>query len=311
MKHPLILHIETATDICSVALSKGDHELALIESGQSRSHASLLNTFIRQSLEKAGLTFKDLNAVAISKGPGSYTGLRIGVSTAKGLAYALRIPLLASGTLENMASASLSHSSIQELLNEHGSQLLLCPMLDARRMEVYSAFYTSERKQYREVRADIINEESYRDILENHHVCFFGNGSDKCQEVLKHSRAHFISDVNPSAAHMCEPVWNLFQEGKKEDDSRPFHPVEFSQAKNHHFVPLGYHLIARCDKETYRQEHQDNSKINIEYNRRHRPDRSQDGQDGRPVGNNEEQYCCSQRTGGQRSDGFGVRYRCE
>ena len=108
MTGPLILHIETATDICSVALSEGDRELSLVESGQERSHATLLNSFIRQSLTQAGKELKDLDGIAVSKGPGSYTGLRIGASTAKGLAYGLEIPLLASGTLESMASGSPS-----------------------------------------------------------------------------------------------------------------------------------------------------------------------------------------------------------
>ena len=108
MTEPLILHIETATDICSVALSEGTRQLSLVESGQERSHATLLNSFIRRSVEEAGKKLKDLDAVAVSKGPGSYTGLRIGVSTAKGLAYALEIPLLSTSTLKIMASGALS-----------------------------------------------------------------------------------------------------------------------------------------------------------------------------------------------------------
>lgn len=217
MTDPLILHIETATDICSVALSEGDHQLSLVESGQERSHASLLNSFIRQSVSKAGKTLQDLDAVAVSKGPGSYTGLRIGVSTAKGLAYALEIPLLASGTLKNMAIGSLSHASIKELIIAYSDQLLLCPMLDARRMEVYSGFYSKEGALFRKVMADIINEESYQDILESHHVCFFGNGADKCKPALTHPHAHFIDDIFPSASSMITPVLKQYLEKKFED----------------------------------------------------------------------------------------------
>jgi tRNA threonylcarbamoyladenosine biosynthesis protein TsaB len=217
MSDPLILHIETATDICSVALSEGDRQLSLIESGQERSHASLLNTFIRESLSQAGRSMKDLHAVAVSKGPGSYTGLRIGVSTAKGLAYALEIPLIASGTLVNMASGVLKHVSIKELAGKHGERLLLCPMLDARRMEVYAGFYTLDGKTFREVMADIISEESYRDILESHPVCFYGNGAAKCKAELKHPNAHFLDDIHPSASSMILPVLRKFQKEEFED----------------------------------------------------------------------------------------------
>ena len=229
MSDPLILHIETATDICSVALSEGDQQLSLVESGQERSHARLLNSFIRQSVERAGKTLKDLDAVAVSKGPGSYTGLRIGVSTAKGLAYALEIPLLASGTLRNMAIGSLSLASIKELVSAYGDQLLVCPMLDARRMEVYTGFYTKEGEPYREVMADIINEESYQDILESHHVCFFGFGSDKCKPVLAHPHAHFIDNIFPSASSMITPVLQQFREKKFEDVAyfEPFYLKDF------------------------------------------------------------------------------------
>jgi len=229
MTGPLILHIETATDICSVALSEGDRQLSLIESGQERSHASLLNSFIRQSASQAGKELKDLHGVAVSKGPGSYTGLRIGVSTAKGLAYALEIPLIATGTLESMVSGSPSHTAVRELISSHGDQLLLCPMLDARRMEVYAGFYTSKGDLFRQVSADIIDEESYQKILEEHPVCFFGNGADKCKEVLDHPNAHFIDGINPSAATMIAPALKKYQLEQFEDVAyfEPFYLKDF------------------------------------------------------------------------------------
>ncbi len=229
MTGPLILHIETATDICSVALSEGDQQLSLVESGQERSHARLLNIFIRQAVAEAGKEFKDLDAIAVSKGPGSYTGLRIGVSTAKGLAYALEIPLLASGTLENMASGAVSHTAVRELITIHGELLLLCPMLDARRMEVYAGFYTLKSKLFREVSADIIDEESYRKILESHQVCFFGNGADKCKTVLDHPFAHFIDGINPSSASMIPPILKKYQLKQFEDVAyfEPFYLKDF------------------------------------------------------------------------------------
>jgi len=177
MTKALILHIETATDICSVALSEGDQQISLVESDQERSHARLLNPYIRQVLDEAGHTPGQLDGVAVSKGPGSYTGLRIGVSTAKGLAYALEIPLLASGTLENMAHGAMAHPEVLRLAESHGEGLLLCPMLDARRMEVYAGFYSPDLTTFKQVSADIIEKTSYRDILDEHQVCFFGNGS--------------------------------------------------------------------------------------------------------------------------------------
>jgi len=229
MTDPLILHIETATDICSVALSKGGRQLSLVESGEERSHAKLLNSFIRQAVEQAGHMLKDLHGVAVSKGPGSYTGLRIGVSTAKGLAYALEIPLLSSGTLENMASGSASNTEVEKLISIHGTNLLLCPMLDARRMEVYAGFYTTENKLFREVRADIIDKESYRDILDSYHVCFFGNGADKCKPVLDYENAHFIGGINPSARSMISPILKNYQKKQFEDVAyfEPFYLKNF------------------------------------------------------------------------------------
>ena len=232
MSQALILHIETATDICSVALSKGDLLLSLVESGQERSHAKLLNPFIHQAFKDAGLELKDLSAVAVSMGPGSYTGLRIGVSTAKGIAYALEIPLLASGTLENMAHGVLDHPELRSFMEEgkdSTGSVLLCPMLDARRMEVYAGFYTPELDVHREVSADIIDESSYREILEQHDVFFFGNGSGKCKEALSHPRAFFLEDIHPSAASMIAPVLGRYQQKRFEDVAyfEPFYLKDF------------------------------------------------------------------------------------
>jgi tRNA threonylcarbamoyladenosine biosynthesis protein TsaB len=229
MAGPLILHIETATDVCSVALSDGDRQLSLIESGQERSHATLLNQFIRQSAEQAGKSLKELQGVAVSKGPGSYTGLRIGVSTAKGIAYALQVPLLAVGTLEHMSGGVLDHPALKALQAVHGEKLLLCPMLDARRMEVYAAFYTLKNQVFREVSADIIQPGSYQGILETHAVCFFGNGAGKCRTVLKHPNALFMDGIHPSASSMIRPVLQRFQKKEFEDVAyfEPFYLKDF------------------------------------------------------------------------------------
>jgi tRNA threonylcarbamoyladenosine biosynthesis protein TsaB len=139
------------------------------------------------------------------------------VSTAKGIAYALEIPLLSCGTLENMAHGALHHHELIGPLKEEGARLLLCPMLDARRMEVYSCFYTGNLEVHREVSADIITEASYRDLLENHHIYFFGNGSDKCSQVITHPNAHFIEGIDPAASQMITPVWKKFSEHRYED----------------------------------------------------------------------------------------------
>ena len=229
MKEPLILHIETATDICSVAVSEGEKILALVESGPERSHATLLNRFIREATAKAGKNIKQLDAIAVSKGPGSYTGLRIGVSTAKGLAYALEKPLLSCGTILNMAYAAFENPLVQKLVAAHGKKLLLCPMLDARRMEVYTSFFTPTFETVREVKADIIDEHSYKELMEGHQVCFFGNGAKKCQEHLKGPNIHFIEGINPSSGAMVIPVLNQYQQSDFEDVAyfEPFYLKDF------------------------------------------------------------------------------------
>ena len=168
-------------------------------------------------MAKAGKELKDLDGIAVSKGPGSYTGLRIGVSTAKGLAYAIKKPLLASGTLVNMAYGALADQAVRELASSHFDAFLLCPMLDARRMEVYTGFYTIKNQVFRDVSADIIDEHSYREILESHPVCFFGNGSDKCKAILEHPNAHFIDGVTPSAASMIVPALKRYHQEQFED----------------------------------------------------------------------------------------------
>jgi tRNA threonylcarbamoyladenosine biosynthesis protein TsaB len=217
MPESVILHIETATDICSVAISEGDQQLTLVESGPERSHASLLNPFIRKALQQSGKDFSSLGAVCVSKGPGSYTGLRIGVSTAKGIAFALEIPLMATGTLENMVHGALQHPSLREPMVTHRKTILLCPMLDARRMEVYSCFYSADLRVKREVSADVITKESYLALLKEHPIYFFGNGSAKCSDLITHPNAHFIEGIEPSAAQMIQPAWKQFKNQQFED----------------------------------------------------------------------------------------------
>lgn len=229
MAGPLILHIETATDICSVAVSEGKELLALVESGHERSHATLLNRFIREAIGEAGRTLRQLDAISVSKGPGSYTGLRIGVSTAKGLAYALEIALLSCGTLESMAHGAVKHPEVKNLITTYGDQLLLCPMLDARRMEVYTAFFSSKCIYTREVTADIIDEKSYKELLAKHHICFFGNGAPKVSELIKNPHAHFIDELHPTSGAMILPVLEQYLKSEFEDVAyfEPFYLKDF------------------------------------------------------------------------------------
>lgn len=197
----LILNIETATPVCSVAISQDSKTIGILESAEEKSHASLLAPFIHEVFRKNSIRKSRMDAVAVSRGPGSYTGLRIGVSTAKGIAYALNKPLIAINTLQAMA-----YGAMKKL--DHGdAQLIdrdtwLCPMIDARRMEVYSAFYDLRMEQQREIRAEIINTRSFHDILSRRKVLFFGSGAKKCKPVLSHSNAIFIDQFSPSAEYL-------------------------------------------------------------------------------------------------------------
>jgi tRNA threonylcarbamoyladenosine biosynthesis protein TsaB len=233
MTGPLILHIETATDVCSVSISEKERLLAMAESGPERSHAVLLNKYIRKVCGESGKELKDLDAVSVSKGPGSYTGLRIGVSTAKGLAYALEIPIIATGTLDHMAFGAREHPKIAGIIRQYGEQVLLCPMLDARRMEVYSGVYTSAGTMEAGVSAVIIEKDSYQEFLHEHHLCFFGNGAEKCRTVLDHPHAHFIEGIHPSSAHMVIPGLRKYHDKQFEDVAyfEPFYLKEFLATK--------------------------------------------------------------------------------
>jgi len=191
----LILNLETATTVCSVALAKDGQLLSSKEINGDYTHAENLTRFIEIALQEANHTLADLDAIAVSKGPGSYTGLRIGVSTAKGLCYALDKPLIALNTLEHSAyTCSLTYGEKNDLV---------CPMIDARRMEVYCAVYTKTHQLIRSTAAEIIDEHSFNDLLEKHRIYFFGDGAEKCKSVLGNNpNAVFIDSLYPSASHM-------------------------------------------------------------------------------------------------------------
>jgi len=205
----LILSIETSTKICSVALHNKGELLAESTLYVDKSHAEKLAVLIKNLISYADITAKDLTAIAIASGPGSYTGLRIGTSTAKGLCYALNIPLMAVNTLEAMA-----YGVTQTLTKDY----ILCPMLDARRMEVYCMLTDKELKIIKPVEAKIIEEDSFFTELITNKIVFFGNGAAKCKAILGgHSNAVFINNQSISAVYVGKLAWQKYKENKFED----------------------------------------------------------------------------------------------
>jgi len=207
----LILCIETSTSVCSVALFQNQRVLSFLREDVPNSHSTLLTVLIEKLLDEASLSVKDLDAVAVSSGPGSYTGLRIGVSVAKGICFALDIPLIAISSLEIMAANFL------EIMPDIGKDDILCPMIDARRMEVYSALFHSDLSLVREVIAEVVDQNSYKSELLNQRIFFFGDGSDKCREVIINQNAVFVEKVFPLASAMGSIVFNRFESGLFED----------------------------------------------------------------------------------------------
>ena len=204
-----ILCIETATKNCSVALCVNGNVIALEqdnpynEPDKGFSHAEKLQGYITQVLTQGNISKSDLDAIAVSKGPGSYTGLRIGVSTAKGLCYALDIPLIAISTLSSLARQVT------------GSMVV--PMLDARRMEVYSAVFSSEMEQIREIQAQIITQDSFKTYLDRGQVTFIGDGVEKFEAVCTHPNAVFITNALPSASQMAEAAAHMLSANQIQD----------------------------------------------------------------------------------------------
>jgi tRNA threonylcarbamoyladenosine biosynthesis protein TsaB len=213
---PIILNLETSTQVCSVALSAGSTLLGKRESHEDKSHSKQLAVFIQEILEENDLKPSGLDAVAVSMGPGSYTGLRIGVSTAKGIAYGSNIPLIGIGTLDLLVSGALQHQEIKNLIAKNDSTLL-CPMIDARRMEVYTALYSSRGDIIENVSAKIIDEDSYAGELESGPLAFFGNGAEKCRDKISYSNANFIAEIETSAEFMIPLSYKSWQQKKFEN----------------------------------------------------------------------------------------------
>lgn len=224
----LILNIETSTSVCSVALARDGQLVALKENKEGMNHATMLTVYIDSILKENNLTPTDLDAVAISMGPGSYTGLRIGVSTAKGICYGANVPLIAVSTLQALAQPFPSMDRAQKLLN-NPETAWYCPMIDARRMEVYTSFYDKNNVQQKEISADIIDENSYLEVLNERELLFFGDGAGKCRETLTHENAHFVEDIVPSAVNMIELAEERFKSEQFEDVAyfEPFYLKDF------------------------------------------------------------------------------------
>jgi tRNA threonylcarbamoyladenosine biosynthesis protein TsaB len=226
----MIICLETATNLCSVALCDSAGVISLRESNDSKSHAALLTVFIDELLKENGIKAGDLEAIAVSKGPGSYTGLRIGVSVAKGLAYGASVPMIAVETTLSM------YWGIRESMyfsNDSGADTLYCPMLDARRMEVYYAIYDSAGKIVNDISAEVINSESFSNIPESQKIVFFGDGAMKCREVIHRQNTLFVPDFSISAAYMHKPVIQAFNERRFEDVAyfEPFYLKDFITSK--------------------------------------------------------------------------------
>lgn len=224
-----ILSIDTSTNVCSVAVSQDGTCIFDKVDNSGSNHAEKLGTFVDEALAFVDSHELTLDAVAVSCGPGSYTGLRIGVSMAKGICYGRNIKLLAVPTLELLAvPILLHHESIEE-------EALLVPMIDARRMEVYSAVYDRSLKAVRSIQADVVDGDTYKEFLDKGPVYFFGDGAEKCMEVINHPNAHLIKNIEPVAKNMFPLAEKRMAEGKFEDVAYfvPFYLKDFvaKQAK--------------------------------------------------------------------------------
>ena len=218
-----ILHIETSTDVCSVAVSQDGACIFHEEDHSGPNHAVKSGTFIDEALSFIDSHLIPLDAVAISSGPGSYTGLRIGVSTAKGICYGRDVKLISVPTLQLLCVPVLLREKVQE------EDALLCPMIDARRMEVYAQLFDRSLHEVRPIQADIVDGETYRQYLDQHPVYFFGNGAAKCMETINHPNAHLIENVEPLAKWMFPLAEKKFLNEQYEDVAYfvPFYLKDF------------------------------------------------------------------------------------
>ena len=216
-----ILCIETATEVCSVAVFGKNELLVINEIKEGNMHASALTMLIEKTINEANISLKQLNAICVSKGPGSYTGLRVGVSTAKGLCYGLNIPLLSVNTLQGIAGFYMQQNP--------NNKIPLCPMIDARRMEVYTALFDFNLHEVMPTHAAVIDEKSFIDELNQHPILFLGNGAEKCKSTIINPNAVFVDGVQCSAAGLGQLAYQQFLSGKFEDTAyfEPFYLKDF------------------------------------------------------------------------------------
>ena len=217
-----ILLIETSTALCSTALAENGAIISYIESSAPKAHASLTAVFIDEMLKEKGISIADCDAVCVSMGPGSYTGLRVGVSTAKGLCFGSGKPLMAVGTLDTLVAQAVAEGLVPE-----GCRYII-PMIDARRMEVYSAVFTPDCQQITETQPVIVDENSFASQLEEGPVLFIGDGAGKCADVIKHPNAGFVQ-CWPKADAMLMPAMEAYKEKRFKDVAyfEPFYLKEF------------------------------------------------------------------------------------
>lgn len=222
----LILCIETGTDICSVGLSRDGELVSLRESDEGRDHAKRVGVFVDELLRETGIAPDELDAIAVGMGPGSYTGLRIGVSFAKGMCYGLQIPLVAVGSLDALAEVAIEDNEAGILDVKDWNDAVLCPMVDARRMEVYTRLFNAADEPLSEVSAEIVTEESFAEWRKGRQLVIFGNGAAKCREILPD--ATYVN-ITPSARGLARLAEQRLQEGKTEDIAyfEPFYLKDF------------------------------------------------------------------------------------
>ena len=221
-----ILCIETSTNCCSAAITINGEVQASRANLTGANHASELPLFVEELMSEARTKDWNIDAVALSQGPGSYTGLRIGASLAKGLCYGLQIPLIPVDTLQILCAAAVTEQIPQDAL--------LCPMLDARRMEVYTSLYTRECTRTRDIEAKIIDEHAFETELKDQVIYFFGNGAGKCQEFIQSDNAHFVDGILPQAQYMGALAEQLPQlDIKQIAYYEPFYLKEFIAAPSH------------------------------------------------------------------------------
>ena len=231
----MILCLETSTAVCSVALVENGNVVAFRESLDGQNHAEKITIFIDEVMKEADVAYKDLDAIATSMGPGSYTGLRIGVSTAKGLCYAMEKPLIAIDTLAAMAhgfkvNETMRQQDNKSMANSQQPTAILCPMIDARRMEVYTAFFNEKLERTSETEALVVDENSFMELKQNHHLYLFGDGADKLAALFENEEnITVVEKFHCSAAYMATLADEAFKNKKFVDTAyfEPFYLKDF------------------------------------------------------------------------------------